>query len=207
MKKEQGEIISAKYGPFEVVDIEKACDCDGKEIKLERVDSICRCGKSKYRPYCDGSHHKAKFENKKEDGRAPDRVKDYVGENLTIHDNRGVCSHDGSCIKYLPEVFRKYKRPWIDANGCDDIEKIIEVIKMCPSGALSYTIKGKERVQEFGLNEEKLIFEKDGPIKVQGNIKLKDVDSCEPECKEHYTLCRCGKSKNKPFCDGSHLED
>lgn len=204
MSKDKGEIISAQYGPFQIVDVKNSVDSHGKEVELKKVESICRCGKSKYYPYCDGSHGEAGFVCEKSEDRTPDKVKDYVGKDITIHDNRGVCSHDGSCIRLLPEVFRKDGRPWINPDGAC-ISKIIDTIEKCPSGALSFTI-GKRRYQEWGQQNEKITFVENGPIKVEGGIKLKSFDESNPECKEHYTLCRCGKSKNKPFCDGSHID-
>ncbi|MDY0362320.1 MAG: CDGSH iron-sulfur domain-containing protein [Desulforegulaceae bacterium] len=198
----KGLITSSHYGPFQFVNIEEAFDSSGKKVELEKVASICRCGKSKYKPNCDGSHCNEAFANEKDDDRISDKVKDYVGENIIIHDNRGICCHDGSCTKFLPEVFKMNERPWIDPDGASP-GKIIEVIQKCPSGALSFTL-GTKRYKEFGQKTEKVIFIEEGPIQVEGGIEFLDYSGSAPECSEHYTLCRCSKSKNKPFCDGSH---
>jgi len=198
------EIISPQYGPFVFVDITHAYDDKGNQIDLEKVKSICRCGKSHYKPGCDGSHCKEEFVNKKEADRKKDSVKSYKGKDITIYDNRCICSHDGSCTKLLPSVFKNNERPWIDPNGASPGE-IIDVIEKCPSGALSFSL-GSKRYKEFGQTIEKVIFIEDGPVAVEGGIKFKDYGESQPECAEHYTLCRCGKSKNKPFCDGNHDE-
>jgi hypothetical protein len=73
---------------------------------------------------------------------------------------------------------------------------------MCPSGALSYTKDGilyKDQDREAGIT-----ISKNGPHRVVGGVELKDSKGSKPESKEHYTLCRCGGSKNKPFCSGQH---
>ena len=205
MGKKKPMIIATKYSPFMVVDIEDVEGINGENVQMERVTSLCRCGKSKSKPYCDGSHGSAGFVGDKEEGRVPDRAKEYTGEDIRIYDNRGVCSHDGSCVKLLSEVFKKQGRPWIDADGAK-IKDIIETVEKCPSGALSFGI-GDKRYQEFFSRPPKIKIRKNGPLEVQGHIELIDDLGSKPECKEHYTLCRCGKSKNKPFCDGSHDDE
>jgi CDGSH-type Zn-finger protein len=91
--------------------------------------------------------------------------------------------------------------PWIDPNGAEGKE-IIRVIEMCPSGALSYT---KDSVKHDSLDREPAIsLSKNGPYRVVGWIEFEDIESAKPESSEHYTLCRCGSSKNKPYCSGQH---
>ncbi|MGM0418319.1 MAG: (4Fe-4S)-binding protein [Thermodesulfobacteriota bacterium] len=204
MSEKKGLITSSQYGPFQFVNIKEAYDDSGKKVEFDKVASVCRCSKSKYLPHCDGSHCNENFVNEKDDNRKKDVVKDYKGENITIHDNRGVCSYDGSCIKELPEVFKKNERPWIDPDAASP-GKIIEVIEKCPSGALSFSL-GSKKYKEFGQEKQRVVFIKDGPAQVEGHIDFIDYADSKPECSEHYTLCRCSKSANKPFCDGSHEE-
>jgi hypothetical protein len=73
---------------------------------------------------------------------------------------------------------------------------------MCPSGALSYTKEGI--LYKNQDRSPSLSVTKDGPYHVVGGVKFKDPGGNTPESKEHYTLCRCGASKNKPFCNGDH---
>jgi uncharacterized Fe-S cluster protein YjdI len=141
------------------------------------------------------------FTGEKVEGRQPDKVDNYVGKEITIHDNRGVCSHRGYCTDNLPNVFRMKVEPWIDPDGAS-VEDIIRVVEMCPSGALSYTKDGvlhKDVDREPGIT-----VTKDGPYDAVGGIELDDPEGNTPESKEHFTLCRCGASKNKPFCSGEH---
>lgn len=101
-------------------------------------------------------------------------------------------------------MFRKNHIPWIDPDGAP-AAAIIAAIEHCPSGALSYQL-GSRRYQELEA-EPGITLAPNGPLHVQGGILLKDDKGSKPECREHYTLCRCGGSKNKPFCDGSHLDN
>ena len=121
------------------------------------------------------------------------------GNVFAIHDNRGICAHMGYCTDGLPKVLRMGVEPWIDSDA-ETVEKIIETIKKCPSGALSYSIDGV-KYDKFSEQPEIKITE-DGPYFIKGTIELEDEDI--PESNEHFALCRCGNSKNKPFCDGQH---
>jgi CDGSH-type Zn-finger protein len=91
--------------------------------------------------------------------------------------------------------------PWIDPDG-DGAKEIIETINQCPSGALSYTVDGvRHQDQE---RSPAIKVSKNAPYEVTGGIELLQVEWGEGASREHYTLCRCGASKNKPFCDGTH---
>jgi CDGSH-type Zn-finger protein len=201
-REEKPTIVFTTYEPYLVVDLEKFKDHEGKDLDVEPVMALCRCGGSKHKPYCDGSHHKVRFSGTKSPDRVKDRIVEYRGRDITILDNRGVCAHDKACVRNLPSVFSDEKKIWIDPNGAS-AEEIIETIKKCPSGALSYKI-GEVRYQD--VERPPLVrVEKDGPLKVEGYIELKDDRGSRPESREHYTLCRCGQSKNKPYCDGTHI--
>jgi CDGSH-type Zn-finger protein len=69
---------------------------------------------------------------------------------------------------------------------------------------LFYTVKGK-LYKDKPENKEEIITTKDGPLWVKGAPDFEDPDGNKPESKEHFSLCRCGGSKNKPFCDGTHF--
>ena len=198
-------IAFTKYSPYMVIDLENLEDSKGNMLTLQPVTMLCRCGASKNKPYCDDSHSEKGIDGEKQPDRDPYKWKDYTGENITVHYNLGVCSHDGSCVRGLPSVFNINNRPWINPDK-DDTEKIIEVIRRCPSGALSYTLIGTKHV-DYYEGEPKIKVARKGPLEIYGGVILKDDQGTKPETYNHYTLCRCGFSKNKPFCDGKHLRN
>jgi uncharacterized Fe-S cluster protein YjdI len=116
------------------------------------------------------------------------------GKSITIHDNRGICAHAGRCTDGLASVFRLKQEPWIDPDGAKR-EAIIATIRQCPSGALSYSIDGVERGGETG--EAAIFVAPDGPYAVRGGVDLVDTPRGEGASTQHYTLCRCGGSKNR----------
>jgi uncharacterized Fe-S cluster protein YjdI len=134
-----------------------------------------------------------------------DKRRDYPGKEITVHDNRKICSHAAECVNNLSSVFKLGSRPWInpDASKMNDI---IDVVRRCPSGALSYSIDGVEYRDPEEQRNPTVTVLKNGPYQITGGIELigENIQFGEGASKEHYTLCRCGASENKPFCDGAH---
>ena len=181
--------------------VESLQNSRGEQLSTVRGVALCRCGGSRNKPFCDGTHGTNSFSGKKLANGSKDKRDNYVGKGMTIHDNRGICAHSGQCTDNLAAVFKLKTEPWIDPDGAK-VEKIIETIRKCPSGALSYTLEGVEhRDQE---REPMVTVSKDGPYCVTGGVELIGESRAEGASLEHYTLCRCGGSKNKPFCDGTH---
>jgi CDGSH-type Zn-finger protein len=167
--------------------------------------ALCRCGQSKNKPFCDGTHSTVGFSSKNNDNDQPvvNKRKSYVGSKITVHDNRAVCAHAKECVKNRL-AFDLSARPWINPDK-DTVESIIETVKSCPSGALSYSIGGVEYRDQ--TREPMVTVSKNGPYVITGGVELMgDSVFGEGASLEHYTLCRCGASKNKPFCDGTHFE-
>lgn len=192
-----------KKHPYILQNIDTLLDAENNLLPVYNSVTLCRCGASKIKPYCDSSHLHIDYETEKGDYRARDKTLSYRGKEITIHDNRGVCSHDKTCIRELPSVFKEFETRWIDPDAAPK-EKIIDICNRCPSGALSYSINGK-KYQD--LNRPPAIkIAKDGPLEIQGHIMLEDDLNAIPEIKEHYTLCRCGQTENTPFCSGVHLQ-
>jgi CDGSH-type Zn-finger protein len=165
------------------------------------VLALCRCGCSTTKPFCSGMHKEIGFDSANLRDDSLDRRVDYPGDGITIHDNRGICAHSGFCTDNLPGVWRLKQEPWIDPHGAA-ADEIAAVVRMCPSGALSYSVGGVElRDRE---DAPAILVSRNGPYFVTGAIELVDAPWGDGASREHYTLCRCGQSKNKPFCDGSH---
>lgn len=200
-QKPKPKIIPKKNGPFKVTGLEKFSNSRNEPIATKKTMFFCRCGGSKTKPFCDGTHANIGFSDEKEDGRVPDKRKNYKGNKITINDNRGICAHSALCTDNLVSVFRLGIEPWVDPDG-DIPETVKKVIDMCPSGALSYSLDGVER-SDRGSDPE-IHVSRNGPYLVRGGVELEGHDLGDGASPEHYTLCRCGKSMNKPRCDGSH---
>lgn len=194
-------IKPAPNGPFLVEGLPTLTRmADGKTFELEAKAALCRCGGSANKPFCDGTHSRNGFTSKKSDDRVPDRLESYEAEGIVVHDNRGVCAHAGRCTDGLPEVFRLRKEPFVDAEAAP-VQSIEDTIRSCPSGALSYTKDG-ELHREFG-GEPSAGFAPNGPYVFRGGADL-EAELGEGATTDHFTLCRCGASTNKPFCSGAH---
>lgn len=187
-------------GPYIVKDLENFTNQNGP-IEIKKTIALCRCGGSKNKPFCDGTHSKIGFSSEKLENRVEDRRDNFEGEAITIHDNRGICAHAGRCTDGLPSVFRLRQEPWIDPTAAESRE-IIKVISKCPSGALSYLIDGVEHRDRDG--DPAIFVAPNGPYEVSGGPELLNTSRADGASTEHFTLCRCGGSKNKPFCDGTH---
>ena len=173
----------------------------GESLEVKPVYELCSCGGSGNKPFCDGTHRKIGFTSDKLEGRTLDRVDTYEGREIIIYDNRAVCTGAGFCWESSPGVFDDQRKPWIDPDA-DDAEKTATSIRLCPSGALSY--KKGDQYYKNQNREPSISITKNGPYNIVGCIDLNDPQGSKPESAEHYSLCRCGVSKNKPFCDGRH---
>jgi len=126
----------------------------------------------------------------------------YRGQNIEVSFDLDQCIHVGECLRRLPETFALGRRPWIspDAASADDVAAVVE---RCPSGALQY------RRLDGGADEEApepstVTPLRNGPLLVRGRIEVRREDGTL-EVMPRATLCRCGSSANKPFCDNTHL--
>lgn len=188
-------------GPYLVKGLEALRNWRGESIPTTPVVALCRCGGSASKPFCDGTHRKNGFSGAKVADGSADRRETYQGRSIAIHDNRAICSHAGHCTDGLAAVFKYRAEPWIDPDGAQ-IEAIVATIRKCPSGALSYTLDGVEKRDQ--QRDPTITVTKDGPYTVVGGVRLIGEVWGAGASTEHYTLCRCGSSKNKPFCDGTH---
>jgi len=170
--------------------------------------ALCRCGQSANKPFCDGSHAKVRFNGTETAGHEPylEQAKMIDGPTLQLTDQDKLCAFARFCD---PKG-----RIWNLVKQTDNpaIEKIVKhEAGHCPAGRLVIRDKatGKAIEPEFtpslGLIEdtEKKVG---GPIWVRGGIPVMAADGKAYEIRNRVTLCRCGNSANKPFCDGSHAD-
>ncbi|MEM6996868.1 MAG: CDGSH iron-sulfur domain-containing protein [Myxococcota bacterium] len=174
---------------------------DGTTFEISGNAALCRCGGSKNKPFCDGTHKTNGFSGDKDPNRVPDRAEHYAAAGITIRDNRGLCAHAGRCTDGSPDVFRLKKEPFVDPEAAPP-EQIASTIRQCPSGALSYSIAGTDYTVRGG--DALVGFVPGGPYVVKGGADLEGAALLEGGTTDHFALCRCGKSTNKPFCSGAH---
>ncbi|MEZ5345625.1 MAG: (4Fe-4S)-binding protein [Pyrinomonadaceae bacterium] len=133
--------------------------------------------------------------------------KKYVDGELTVYWKPDLCIHAGECVKGSPGVFNPKARPWIQLEYASH-ENIKNAIDNCPSGALSYEKESEEEPEETTPEKSEYLrirASKNGPLLVQGSFEMEDRDGSVQLCKgKSIALCRCGASRTKPFCDGTH---
>lgn len=220
------QLILTQNSPIYAVNLPLLVDHDKRPVLLKAVTALCKCGKSKVLPYCDNSHdymeQPPSFDQSSNATFQPEpfKFKTYTSKSISIHFSLELCCHAGLCIKHLPTVFNSEKRPWINPNG-DTMDKIIEACMRCPSGALTYSLDGVEygycgplqsndmtakKPQSLETMPSKVRLVNSGPLVANGNIDLIDDQESSRRLRDTYrfSLCRCGKSSNLPFCNGSH---
>lgn len=164
--------------------------------------ALCRCGHSQDKPYCDGSHAEAAWDSA--DAAQPDepfeaRARRKEGTGYTLLDDTALCVHAGLCGTAKTSVWKLVKQT-------DDTEvrgTVIRMVEKCPSGRLANVVDGE--VVEPSLGTE-VCAVTDGPLWVTGGIPVTGEAGEQLEVRNRVTLCRCGASKNKPLCDGTHAD-
>ena len=128
----------------------------------------------------------------------------YKGEHATVSWAGGLCIHIGECGRAKGELFVGGRKPWCqpDVSGADEIRDVIE---RCPTGALSVEFADGS-VPEVAVDENTAQVAYNGPLFVRGDLDIAGAPDDVPGLKFRAALCRCGQSKNKPYCDNSHEE-
>jgi CDGSH-type Zn-finger protein/uncharacterized Fe-S cluster protein YjdI len=127
----------------------------------------------------------------------------YTGSQVDITYNVKRCIHAAYCVTQLASVFDNQKRPWIQADNAS-ADEIAVIIQRCPSGALHYERKDGGAAEQAPDTNTVVVW-KNGPLQISGNISLNGA-SVALDAETRMTLCRCGASRNKPFCDNSHKD-
>ncbi len=175
-----------------------------EEIETEDEYWLCRCGRSETKPFCSDMHLEIGFdgkENAQTDNYA-DRAEVLGGTKVTVRDDRGICAHAAFCSNRISNVWKAAKK----SDDDDQLrEMVVEMISHCPSGALTVSDADGNPI-EPGLPAQ-IGVQKDGPYLVTGGqIPITRSDGKQLEIRNRMALCRCGESKLKPLCDGSHFD-
>ena len=192
------------HGPYRVTGDVVIFDAEGNLLRHGGTWCLCRCGGSRNKPFCDVTHGLKGFDGSEsaDHGAIADRRDSYPADDVTVYDDRTVCAHFGQCTARLPAVFRADTEPFVDPHNAAP-DSIAAVVAGCPSGALAYA-RGTDGDTAEAAAEPSITPTVDGPYRVRGAIQVVGADGRPYERRERQTLCRCGQSNNKPFCDGSH---
>ncbi len=133
------------------------------------------------------------------------KTKAYTDDEVTIVWEADKCIHSGICVKGLPNVFNPKARPWISISAAST-EALVNQVKQCPSGALSYYMNDEEYKTAESLETKVEVLE-NGPLLVYGTLKVTNKDGASEIKNKTTAFCRCGASENKPYCDGAHVKN
>ncbi|HZD79713.1 MAG TPA: CDGSH iron-sulfur domain-containing protein [Actinomycetota bacterium] len=162
---------------------------------------LCRCGASPTLPFCDGSCESLEWEDALTADRGPtaERRSLFEGEDLELTDDLSLCSKAGFCTNLSSNVWDLVE----ESDDPDAREQLVGMVQRCPSGrlVLREAPSGAELEPEL---EPSIGVQPSGPFWVRGMIPVESEDGLGWEVRNRMTLCRCGSSRNKPFCDGSH---
>lgn len=128
----------------------------------------------------------------------------YFGKDVDVDWDGRLCIHIGECGYAKGDLFVGGRDPWCqpDLTSIADVE---DVVKRCPTGALVFKSKD-ETVSELAESENSVAVAYNGPYFIRGELEIADAPEDMPGVKFRTALCRCGLSKNKPFCDNSHIQ-
>jgi CDGSH-type Zn-finger protein/uncharacterized Fe-S cluster protein YjdI len=130
------------------------------------------------------------------------RVYSFESDDVIVRWDYLRCIHVEECIRSLPEVFDRRRRPWIDPTLAS-ADRVARACERCPTGALHYERKDGGP-GERTPNKNEIVVSSDGPLFVKGNVQIVD-ERGKPLLEEtRVALCRCGHTRNRPLCDGSH---
>lgn len=174
---------------------------------LQETHALCRCGKSKNKPFCDGTHEHIHFSGTETAARSnyEDRAEWQDGPGVDLMDDNR-CAFARFCHRRGGSVWEL-----VDESGDPKArEEAIRAASDCPAGRLTAVRKDGGRIEpEFDHPEIVIVQDPEkgvsGGLFVKGGIVLESADGTEYELRNRYTLCRCGQSRRKPFCDATHV--
>jgi len=223
MKAVKGKKITINLnGPYEVsgsVALNQAiigADSEGESERWEKGPAyqareepyyLCRCGHSGEKPFCDGSHEAHNFKGHEQPESAPyvKRARVQMGEAVNLLDDESLCVGARFCDR-ADSVWRL-----VDESGDPmKMKMAVEEACNCPAGRLTI-VDGENHLLEPELPEEISVVQDPvnncrGPLWVKGGIEIENAAGQKYEIRNRVTLCRCGQSRNQPYCDASHYE-
>jgi CDGSH-type Zn-finger protein/nitrite reductase/ring-hydroxylating ferredoxin subunit len=162
---------------------------------------LCRCGHSDHKPFCDGSHEKVGFDGTETatEKSFAEMEKVYDGVGMRVHRVGSICQHASFCANAITDWYQMLP----DTADITVKGRVIDMVEHCPSGALVLELDGEIIEPDYVTAISPV---EDGPYWVTGGVPIERSDEVTLEVRNRVTLCRCGESKNKPLCDGTHKE-
>jgi CDGSH-type Zn-finger protein len=217
------KIKVTKNGPYLVsggIPVSKQtiiCDTEGTAFswredttyQRQNICGLCRCGQSKKRPYCDGTHTKVGFDGTETAGNEEylDKPTEIDGPTLKLIDIEELCASARFCHRAggIWNIIHESNKP-------ETKQTILEEACDCPSGRLIIHDKKTGKIIEPEFEKTIVALEDpwagvSGPLRVHGRIPIESSYGKTYRIRNRVTLCRCGKSQNKPFCDSSHYPE
>ena len=219
--KAEPRVVVTKNGPYEVsagVPLTRqaiVADAEGGSEEWRETESfpaqektyyLCRCGHSGHKPFCDGTHAKVHFDGTETASRKSYREQAQVieGPTHTLSDVESLCAFARFCDPH--------GQVWAEVEHTDQAEvraTFLTQVNNCPSGRLVATDRATGKPVEHHLPVSIGVIEDppegvSGPLWLRGGIPVVAGDGFAYEVRNRVTLCRCGASKHKPFCDGTH---
>ena len=182
----------------------------GRVLEAPETYDLCRCGQSRYLPFCDVTHALIDFDGAESAGTGPtaERQVTYEGSaGIVVRRDQSLCMDAGFCgnrLTNIEKMVRHSHDPQVRAQ-------IMAMIERCPSGSYVYALQAGEDDIEPDLPQQVAVTTEitsegpiAGPLWVTGYLPIERADGQPFEVRNRVTLCNCGHSKNKPLCDGTH---
>jgi CDGSH-type Zn-finger protein len=173
----------------------------GPSFVTAETYELCRCGHSSTKPFCDSTHERIGFEGEETADRGPILQRRQTSEHagIVLYDDLSLCAKHGFCRNVRTGVWEMLE----EADDPNVRNEMIAMVHRCPSGRLVVARAPEQRPIEPELKLS-IGVEPSGSLWIRGGIPVVSEDGSPYEVRNRQTLCRCGGSSNKPFCDGTH---
>jgi CDGSH-type Zn-finger protein len=175
---------------------------EGPDFEAGEPFELCRCGASARQPFCDRVCETNGFDGTETADRGPiaARRSSWDGDGVVLYDDQSLCTHAGFCRNRRTSVWGLAT----EASDPEAREEFLAMVHRCPSGRLEAADAGDPARMSEPAFEHSIGVEPNASYWVRGGIPVVSEDGTPYEVRNRQTLCRCGRSNNKPFCDGTH---